>query len=294
MIYTKVLVPLDGSKLAETVLPYASFLASAMQLPVHLIHANDPETNSPSLHPTRAAEYLNQAAASSLSGLTVKCTVETGQAPSVILDTAASDRGTLVAMATHGQTGGRRWLLGHVSRKVVQAARNPLLLIRPQEAVTVAAGKTRIESIIVPLDGSRLAEQIFPHVVYLSTKLNLQVILFRTYALPPAGYFLAAHVPPSNMDELREKTEKEMADYLKAKAAELSASGLQRVAWVVAEGAGPEKIIELAQKTSGNMVAMCTHGRSGIGRWVLGSVTDRVVSNCGDPVLVIRPAPSSG
>jgi nucleotide-binding universal stress UspA family protein len=95
------------------------------------------------------------------------------------------------------------------------------------------------------------------------------------------------------MKELREKTQKEIADYLKAKTAELSASGLQRVGFVVAEGPGPEEIIELARKTPTNMVAMCTHGRSGMGRWVLGSVTDRVVSNCGDPVLVIRPAPSS-
>ena len=50
-----------------------------------------------------------------------------------------------------------------------------------------------------------------------------------------------------------------------------------------------EEIIDLAQKTSGNIVAMSTHGRSGMGRWVLGSVTDRVVCYCGDPVLVVRP-----
>jgi nucleotide-binding universal stress UspA family protein len=92
------------------------------------------------------------------------------------------------------------------------------------------------------------------------------------------------------MAELREKTRREVEDFLRAATAKLSAAGIETVSTVVMEGRGPEKIIELAQKTPGVMVAMSTHGRSGIGRWVLGSVTDRVVSHCGEPVLVIRPA----
>jgi nucleotide-binding universal stress UspA family protein len=62
---------------------------------------------------------------------------------------------------------------------------------------------------------------------------------------------------------------------------------------VAVEGRGPEEIIDLARITPDTIVAMSTHGRSGIGRWVRGSVTDRVVCYCGDPVLVIRPASSS-
>ena len=291
MIYNKILVPLDGSKLAEAVLPYTAFLASALQLPVDLVHVNDPETVSPSIHPTRSGDYLSQVAASFLSRLTVSCAVKSGAAAEVILDTASADAGTLIAMATHGQTGGQRWLLGRVAQKVLQVSKNPLLLIRPQ-GDNPSDNDVRLGSIIVPVDGSRLAEQIFPHVVYLATKLGLQAVLIRTYSPPSAGYFLAAHVSPPAMAELREKNKKEIGDYLQAKVEELSASGIQKITSVVAEGRGPEEIIELARKTSGNMVAMSTHGRSGMGRWVLGSVVDRVVSNCGDPVLVIRPAPS--
>jgi nucleotide-binding universal stress UspA family protein len=144
--------------------------------------------------------------------------------------------------------------------------------------------------ILVLLDGSHLAELILPHVVYLASRLKLEVVLLRTYSLPTEGYFLTAHVPPPDMAELREKTRREVEDYLRAATAKLSAAGIEAVSTVVMEGRGPEKIIELAQKTPGVMVAMSTHGRSGIGRWVLGSVTDRVVSHCGEPVLVIRPA----
>jgi nucleotide-binding universal stress UspA family protein len=291
MMYNKILVPLDGSKLAEAVLPYAAFLGGALQLPVDLVHVNDPETHSPSIHPTRSADYLNQVAASFLSRLSVSCAVKTGAAAEVILDTASADAGTLIAMATHGQTGGQRWLLGRVAQKVLQAVKNPLMLIRPQEGKPPNS-EVRLGTIIVPLDGSRLAEQIFPHVVYFATKLGLQVVLIRTYSLPSAGYFLAAHVAPPDMAELREKNKKEIGDYLQTKVEELTAAGIQKITSVVAEGRGPEEIIDLARKTSGNIVAMSTHGRSGMGRWVLGSVTDRVVSHCGDPVLIIRPAPS--
>jgi nucleotide-binding universal stress UspA family protein len=287
MMYTKILVPLDGSKLAEAVLPYAAFIAERLRLPVDLIHVNDAETTSPSLHPTRAGDYLSETAASLASGLTVSCTVKTGAAAEVILDTAAADGGILIAMATHGETGGKRWLLGKVAQKVLQAAKNPLLLIRPQEVESLSRG-ARIESIVVALDGSHLAEQIIPHVVYLAGALGLQVLLLRTYSLPTAGYFLAAHVPPPDMAELREKTKREIDDYLRAIEKELTVKGVPKVSSIVAEGGGAEQIIELAKKSPGGMVAMSTHGRSGIGRWVLGSVTDRVVSYCGEPVLVVR------
>ena len=288
MIYNKILAPLDGSKLAEAVLPYAGLLADALRLPVELIHVHDPETAWPSVQPTRSADYLNQVAASLLNRLTVTCAVKSGAAAEVILDTASADGGTLIAMATHGQTGGRRWLLGRVAQKVLQAAKYPLMLIRPQEDKDPSRD-LRLGTVIVPLDGSRLAEEIFPHVGYLAAKMSLQVVLIRTYSLPSAGYFLAAHVSPPDMAELRAKTEKEIDDYLRAKAEELKREGVEKVSFVVAEGRGPEEIIELARKTSGSMVAMSSHGRSGMGRWVLGSVADRVVSNCGEPVLVIRP-----
>jgi nucleotide-binding universal stress UspA family protein len=91
---------------------------------------------------------------------------------------------------------------------------------------------------------------------------------------------------------MQAKIKKEVTDYLQAKVDELHGEGIEKVSLVAVEGRGPEEIIDLARKTTDNIVAMSTHGRSGIGRWVLGSVTDRVACYCGDPVLVI-PTPSS-
>jgi len=287
-MYSKILVPLDGSKLAEAVLPYAAYLAGALQLPLDLIHVSDPETVSPSLHPSRAAEYLQQTAAALPAGLRVRSEVKNGAAAAVIIDSASADTGALIAMATHGQTGGQRWLLGQVAQKVLQAAKNPLLLIRPHDGGQ-PGGDTRFGNVIVALDGSHLAEQTLPHVVSLASRLALPVTLVRTFNLPSASYFMAAHLPAPDAAALREKTKKEITDYLHAKAGELAAKGVRKVATVIEEGSGAEEIIQLARKTPDSLIAMCTHGRSGMGRWVLGSVTDRVVSNCGAPVLVIRP-----
>ena len=82
--------------------------------------------------------------------------------------------------------------------------------------------------------------------------------------------------------------EAEARDYLARKTEELQRGGLSSVSSVVDFGYGAEEITSLARRTPGSLIAMCTHGRSGVTRWVLGSVTDRVVRHSGDPVLIIR------
>ena len=290
-MYNKILVPLDGSKAAEAVLPHVEIFARALQLPVDLVHVTDTETVSPSIHTGHKADYLKQLAASCLNRLPVNFSVKSGSAAEVILDTASADPGILIAMATHGQSAGARWLLGRTSQKVLQASKNPLLLIR-SDRPNGPVREAHLKTIIIPLDGSALAEQVFPHVAYLATKLGLNVVLIRTYTLPTASYFMGAHVSPPDRAELAEKIKKEALDYLQAKVEELRPAGVEKISFVLAEGKGPEEIIDLSRRTSDNMVAMSTHGRSGIGRWVLGSVADRVISYCGDPVLVIRSVPS--
>jgi nucleotide-binding universal stress UspA family protein len=282
-MYNKILVPLDGSRLAEGVLPYVRSLATALKLPVDLLHVDDPET---ALR-IEGADYLQKVAVSFANYASVRCHVDKGAAAEVILDTASADSGALIAMATHGQSGGQRWLLGQMTQKVLQASVNPLLLIRPDEK-KLPTGAVRLATIIVPLDGSHLAEMIFPHVIYLATGLNLAVVLIRTYTLPTSGYFIAAGLSPSDGKNLGERIKGEVTSYLQAKVNELTTKGVGEVTFLLMEGKGPEEINELAQRTSDNLVAMSTHGRSGIGRWVLGSVTDRVVSYSGDPVLIIR------
>jgi nucleotide-binding universal stress UspA family protein len=285
-MYDKILVPLDGSTIAEKVLPYARLFAETLELPVDLIHVNDPETAMR----VQATDYLKNIAASFSPHARVDCHVDEGAAAEVIVDRAGLDRGALIAMATHGQSGGGRWLLGQVAQKVLQATLNALLLIRPN-ATSPPGDEVKLGTIIVPLDGSQLAESIFPHVVYLATGLKLAIVLVRTFTRPTAGYFMATGLSPSDVNDLGERIKDETKNYLQAKVKELEARRVSNVSFTLLEGRPPDEIINLAQKTPGNLITMSSHGRSGIGRWVLGSVTDRVVSYSGDPVLVIRSTP---
>jgi len=255
------------------------------------MHVNDPETAAPSAYAVQGADYLKAVAAALPASLTVNCSVENGRAAEVIVDSASRDTSTLITMATHGRSGAQRWLLGSVAQKVLQASINPLLLIRPSEE-TRPSGEAQLSTVILPLDGSHLAEKIFPHVVYLANRLKLEVVLIRTYTLPTTGYFMATGVSPPDIGGMGARIKEEIAVYLQAKVEQLQAEGIEKVSFVAVQGTGPEEIIDLARRTTDNIVAMTTHGRSGMGRWVLGSVTDRVVCHCGDPVLVIRP-PSS-
>jgi len=115
------------------------------------------------------------------------------------------------------------------------------------------------------------------------------VTLIRAYALPTTGYFLASGILPPAVGEIGAKIQREVGDYLQSKAQQLRAEGVEKVSFVAVEGTGAEEIIDWARKTADSLVVMSSHGRSGMGRWVLGSVTDRVVSYSGAPVLVIRP-----
>jgi len=108
----------------------------------------------------------------------------------------------------------------------------------------------------------------------------------RAYSIATEAYSTEGHMP--DIERLLESLKEEVKDYLEKKVQQLSGDGVKNVSYVLAEGEAAGKIINLARETPDNLVAMCTHGRSGVGRWVLGSVTERVVRHSGDPVLVIR------
>jgi nucleotide-binding universal stress UspA family protein len=296
------LIPLDGSQTAEQVLPYARFLAGKRKNPVelmgiidiaaiatHISEARGRYLDTLVAESERASEEYLKEVAKSFHGINVKCTVLKGSPADVIIERAQSDKNTLVAMATHGRSGVERWLLGSVAEKVLRALTNPLLLVRAGKGGK-SEGETSLKSVIVPLDGSPLAETVLPCVVELGKALNFEVILLRAYAVPYQVYGTAEDYYLSNYDELLAQLKDEAVTYLEKKVGELKSQGLSRVSFVAPEGLGADEIISLGRKTPDNLIAMCTHGRSGVKRWVLGSVTEKVVRHSGDPVLVIRAA----
>jgi len=285
-MYKKILVPLDGSKLAEQTLPYARLLADACGATVTLLRVTDPDARLPFSASQSASDYLKYTAAS-LRPLSVDAVEKIGNPAEVIVDGAKADADCLIAMATHGLTGPRRWFLGSVASKVVQSAANPILLIRPDENAP-AAPTIALKRIVVPLDGSGLAAKVLPHVAMLASKLKLEVQLLRAYALPPNAYLTADGVIDQGPARFRKSLHAECEKYLDGKVGGLRADGIETVTATIIEGDAANEIVDLAAGSPQSLIAMSTHGRSGVGRWVLGSVAEKVVQHSRAPVLLIR------
>ncbi|MGE5302787.1 MAG: universal stress protein [Alphaproteobacteria bacterium] len=292
-MYSKILVPLDGSTLSEGVLPYVRSLARAMKVPVEFLRIND--TTQPIAYPTsmHLGEYFEKVKAS-FSGITeVKHTLELGHPAGMIVDLAAEHPGTLIAMATHGYSGAQRWLLGSVAEKVLHGAKNDLLIVRTVNGNT--GGEASLKTLLVPLDGSEEAEKALSSASDLATRLPSKVVLVRVlarfYFAPPETVVPVIGMNIPDPKELRAQEKAQASQYLTDKVEQLRAQGIAQVSSVLidggAEGAAAD-IIDLAGKTPDNVVVMSTHGRSGVGRWLIGSIVERVVRHSSGPVLVIR------
>ena len=299
-MFTKMLIPLDGSETAEKVLPYARALGGMLKVPVELLAVVDIGEMATQMTASKArfldtmvqeaerssSEYLKTIAAKA-KGVNIHCTVEKGKPEEVIVERASGDKNTLIAMATHGRSGLNRWLLGSVAEKVLRASVNPLLLVRGGEEIKPDE-KVALNKVIVPMDGSELAEKVLPAVVALAKAMDLEVILFRAYSIPYSVYSGTDGYAAINFDELLAGVRDEAVEYLENKVAELKKQGLHKVSHVSKEGISADEIIAFGRATADNLIAMSSHGRSGVKRWVLGSVTETVVRHSGEPVLVVR------
>jgi len=299
-MFTKMLIPLDGSKNAEKVLPYARNLAGKFKIPIELLAVIDIAEMATHISAEKA-RYLDtmieegvRASTTYLRGIattfpdaTVSCTVEKGSAVETIIQKGETDVGMLITMATHGRSGLNRFLLGSVAEKVMRGTVNPILLIRAADEAK-GADEEKLTSVIVPLDGSELAESVLPMVAGVAKKLGLEVVLFRAYHIPYNAYAGDDGYYAVNYDELISGVRDEAKEYLEKKVAEVKKLGVEKVSMLIKEGFAGDEIITLGRKTPDNLIAMCSHGRSGVKRWVLGSVTETVVRHSGDPVLVVR------
>jgi len=314
-MYTRIVVPLDGSRLAEQILPYARLIAMGFGIPIKLLRIV--QSLESSLADLAEINNLPEAVRSELKSsgdidrrgvsrrsevniylaavedslkeagvVEVSSEVQQGSSAECILKVADAEPTSLIAISSHGRSGITRWLLGSTVDKVLKASKNPLLIVRPKDN-EAARTTAQFSTIVVPLDGSPLAEQSLPHAVALAKTLALKVILARVVPFPGQYYFDTAYplVPLGDFDK---QVEESALNYLHQIGQNLSDEGIGTVEERLLRGYPASGIVDLARESQNSLVAMTTHGRSGIGRWLLGSVADRVVQHSGDPVLVIR------
>jgi nucleotide-binding universal stress UspA family protein len=298
----RILVPLDGSDLAEQALPCAVALARGLPagldllrtvwIPPDILEMLDESTVKLNAIVAQleaeASDYLG-ALVKQLEdmGVTARQSVRRGPAAETILDYAGWANISHIVMATHGYSGIKRWTHGSVAERLLQAAAVPLLLVRAGEQGAEEGWQqpATCQRILVPLDGSPLAEQILPVVTSVANALSGELILFRVPIAQVTGWVAGEwYVPVQNAFDTAEE---EARAYLDGVAARLADEGLV-VTTATATGPVANCIVDYAEANDVDFVAMCTHGRTGLARWALGSVADRVLRAGSTPILLVR------
>ena len=240
----------------------------------------------------RAQEY-NETVSALLSrnGIEVTSMIHAGSPASVIEDEAMREPEAILAMSTHGHSGINRWILGSTAEKVLHTGAGPLFLIRTN--LTAGEGSEappKLQSVIVPLDGSEVAEQVLPYVVFLGKALGLKVYLVRA-TLPTEDAYRDFGYPVAPYGDMARDLDSQAENYFNRLIEDLRSQGLKEVELKILHGHPAEEIVDFTKEIPNTLVAMASHGRSGIGRWVLGSVVDRVIRNVESPMLLVRATP---
>jgi nucleotide-binding universal stress UspA family protein len=294
-MFRKVLIPLDGSSLAERTLNQMQRLLSPATTEVVLVSVVEPwrysvvdrEFPSPDLLTQihlDAEHYLeSQCVRLQQAGYQVSTRVHVGDPAQVILDVCQETGADLIAMSTHGRSGFVRWALGSVAERVIQGATTPLLLVREATPLPDHA----VQRILVPLDGSLLAEQALPHAERLAKTFAASITLLQVTQRLDEGSQRILFESEAEAERVLAEWRAKSIGYLERVAQPLQASGLN--VEVAACFGDPDKAIcEYADGHGIDLIVMSTHGRSGLSRWLYGSVTNKVLRGTNRLLLLVR------
>ncbi len=299
-MYKKMVVPLDGSGLAEIALPYVRELTRRLELETILLNVCPTQQREfAAVHRdyidkvvTRVKGQMGTKGRSRSVPLQgkIRGRVLVGEPAERILRYASDNGIDLILMATHGESGTRRWAMGSVVDRVLRAAKVPVLLVRTEMREEIVYDQWPRRSILVPLDGSALAEAAVPHAEQLARQKSAEpvdVVLISVCEPRLAPSFYPFDAPLEGDEDLvRRRLESE--NYLSAIAGRLKAAGIGTRALVL-EGKPADQIIDYANSNRFNVIVMTTHGHSGTGRWTYGSVAEKVLLGASSPILIVHP-----
>jgi nucleotide-binding universal stress UspA family protein len=288
----RALIPLDGTSLSESAFDFLPLLKTMGFSSVRLVSVwesawEEPESKDHDELLDEASEkgrsYLNayleqQAERARAVGLEAEVDVRLGRAADEVIEAAAG--ADLVLIATHGRSGVARWWLGSVADKVVREVACPVLLIGPNVRQDFAAGAMR--RVLLPLDGSQQAEEALPVAVWIAGLTGAEIEVVRCMSLTPVAYDPSMSIYSA---DLIDSLEEAVREYLAGVEQRLAGKTVKTT--MLVGGAG-EMLLEHLEKEPADLVVMTSHGRSGVQRVALGSVTDRLLHGPA-PVLVVRP-----
>jgi nucleotide-binding universal stress UspA family protein len=268
-MFDEIIVCLDGSPLAEKILPLAQGIASGKGSAVILLRVlgSSEELSAEESYMRERARVFRAP---------IRFLISSDPTTAIIEELEKNPRAT-AALTTHGRTAWGEALLGSVALKVIRGARRPVLLYRARSDSSSAPAK--ITNLVVALDGSEFSERIVPAAVAMAKSLNSRIILVQ--ALPPeSAQALRAHLPLGDALE---------SSYLQAKAAEIKKKYEIEPSWDVLHGEAGDAICRYVNGMENTLIAMTSHARGGLERVFLGSVAAACIRKAGVPMLIYWP-----
>ncbi len=298
----QILVPLDGSSFGQQALPLALALARRVQATVHLVKVHVPAAVKPSScyvyfddeadHAAHDVEegYLREMETSvrGLYGLSTHTAVLSGTVAPALESYIREHSISLVVMSSHGRGGLSRAWLGSVADALVRKIDVPILMVKPSALEVEDLVQDRIDHILVPLDGSALAEQAIAQAVALGGLFDARYTLLQVVSPPFALSAEAMDVPLATYHSEVEQLRRSALEYLDRLAAPLRRQSVRVDTAVVVQSQSAPGILEEAGFLHADLIVMGTHGRGGYQRVALGSVADKVLRGASVPVQMFR------
>jgi nucleotide-binding universal stress UspA family protein len=299
-MFTKILIPLDGSTFAGAALPLGLALSCRTKAALHLVTVVEPipmfayDQWEVSLR-EGAEGYLASTAerVRALAGAEVTTALRSGHVVETLLTEAGACEADLIVMATHGRGALSRAWLGSVADGVTRHAAIPVMLVRPTEDAAETDEPTRrIGTILVPLDGTKLSEQALEHAVELGELFGSGYHLTRVVPFPldvSMSYMPMIEMYQTTLAEAKAAA----AEYVEAQAQRMRRHGARVTTSVVTDAQAGHGILSEADAVGSDLIVMATHSRTGFGRFVLGSTADKVLRGAQVPLLLHRAATSA-
>lgn len=292
------LVPLDGSRLAEAVLPATTSLACRSQALVTLLHVIElkaPATIHGERHLTNAVEatsYLEKVASQlRANGVRVECHVHDDGEYNVaqcIFEHAQELKCDLVIMCTHGNSGLRGLLFGSIAQKTLQRGAQSILLVFPHE--DGSAPPFDLQRILVPLDGVVAHEPALPVAIELASAFQATihlVLVIPTLATLSGGQAVSGMLLPTTTRAVLDLAQQEARDYLDQILVQCHAKGVNATAEILRGDAAP-MVLRLAEHLNIDLIVMASHGRAGLDALLAGSVAARIAGRMERALLLMR------
>ncbi len=304
-MFERILVPLDGSPTAELILPQIARILNHEDAEVILLRAVDVSNESGLVMADKILYQYREEATQYLHDLALRlgktmakvhARIAHGDPAEVILEAAKTEGATMIAMTTHGRTGLDRWAIGSVAEKVARASDVPVLLVRSFRRKKGGGLEPMVPDtlpfrrILVPVDGSPTSMSVIGAAEKFGQLCNSEVLLLHVMPpyMPPGAMLpgMEAALPVTRPEPVRSNEDA----VTKAAADRFRHAGLKTTRLSV-EGEPASEIVDLARNRDMDLIALATHGRSGFGRWALGSVAERVLRSAEMPILLVRATP---